>query len=289
MRKLQKKVARLAKTGRVREAKAARDALVVIKNSESHAANPDAWDALKRLKELDDVELVLDSYLTVDPDTIRMKEKVKILAKHSDTVLIHGPSGTGKEIIAQALHAGREGAYVDLNCGGLTAELLNSELYGHVKGAFTGAHEDKAGLFKSAINGTIFLDEIGEMPLELQSSLLRTLEQRHIRPVGDTKNISIEKVRVVLATNRDLNELVAEGRFRKDLLYRINTFEIVTKSLDRRPDDIHTICKTLSPKFPVDELLHVKRLQAGEGEPLFDGNVRELLHHIRRWEVLGEL
>lgn len=161
------------------------------------------------------------------------------IAPSPTTALITGETGTGKEVVARALHdlSGRTGAYVPINCGAISAELIESELFGHVKGAFTGAHQARTGLFGHAEGGTLFLDEVGEMPLAMQAKLLRVLEERRYRPVGGTQEIAA-RVRVITATNRDLAVEVEAGRFRKDLFYRLNVVDIRVPPLRERPHDI---------------------------------------------------
>jgi transcriptional regulator with GAF, ATPase, and Fis domain len=237
------------------------------------------YELLKPLANLNETDLTLGTFLTQDAEMLELKKQVKILAPLPDIVLITGPTGTGKEIIARALHGSRSGKFVDLNCGGLNHELLASELFGHVRGSFTGAVEDKVGLFKAAIKGTIFLDEIGELPLTMQSTLLRVLEEGKVRQVGSNVNTNIKNTRIVLATNKCIPDMVEQGLFRADLMYRINTFELKTKPLCHRPDDVKLICDMIEPKFPLG-LLDTVHL---------DGNVRELLHIIRKWQVLGSI
>ncbi|MDW3060086.1 sigma-54 factor interaction domain-containing protein, partial [Vibrio sp. 1978] len=159
--------------------------------------------------------------------TRQLKQLITQFAPSRASVLVEGESGTGKELVARGIHqaSGRTGPFVPINCGAIAPELLESELFGHTSGAFTGAKKSREGLFRVANGGTLFLDEIGEMPLSMQASLLRVLEQRTIRPVGSEREISID-VRIVAATNRNLQEEVNQGNFRSDLYYRLNVLKI---------------------------------------------------------------
>ena len=217
---------------------------------------------------------------------------IKRVAPMPSTVLIEGESGTGKELAARAIHkwSGRSGSFVPLNCGGLSAELLESELFGHVKGAFTGAQQAREGLFSYAKGGTLFLDEIGEMPMSMQVHLLRVLEERTIRPVGSNREVPVD-VRIVAATNRDLGEEVKQGRFREDLYYRLNVLSIRMPSLRERKEDIEVLARhfveTLSADLGVEaptigpaELSHLQAYH-------WPGNVRELKNVIERCLLLG--
>jgi len=178
-----------------------------------------------------------------------LKKSILTAASCSTTVLITGESGTGKELIARSIHelsARRSHPFVAVNCGALTESLLESELFGHVKGAFTGATSYKKGMFESACGGTIFLDEFAEMSSTMQVKLLRVLQERQVRPVGsaDSKEIKLE-ARVAVATNRDLRREVADGRFRQDLYYRVNVFPIRSPALRDRIDDLPLLINML--------------------------------------------
>jgi DNA-binding NtrC family response regulator len=208
------------------------------------------------------------------------------------TVLIQGESGTGKELAARAIHerSGRPGSFVAINCGAVSPELLESELFGHVKGAFTGAHQAREGLFSFAHGGSLFLDEIGEMPLAMQAKLLRVLEEKTIRPVGGNQESPID-VRIIAATNCDLGSEVAAGRFREDLFYRLNVVAVRLPPLRERPEDIPSLTR-----FFLDQLSNELGLPAPEVEHRdldqlrrygWPGNVRELRNVVERCLLLG--
>jgi two-component system response regulator AtoC len=226
---------------------------------------------------------------------VRMREIFSLVSKVCDfktTVLIQGESGTGKELIARALHynSTRKGRpFVAVNCGAIPENLLESELFGHVKGAFTDAGSDKAGLFEQADGGTLFLDEIGEMPLALQVKLLRVLQDEEIRRVGGSSSRKVD-VRVISATAKDLEEAVRKGHFREDLYFRLNVFALMLPPLRERSEDIPLLVEHFMAKYaerfakpvPVCDPAALKAL-AAYGWP---GNVRELENCIERGMVL---
>jgi sigma-54 dependent transcriptional regulator, flagellar regulatory protein len=224
-----------------------------------------------------------------------LKKSILTAASCSSTVLITGESGTGKELIARSIHelsARRSQPFLAINCGALTESLLESELFGHVKGAFTGATSYKKGMFESACGGTIFLDEFAEMSSAMQVKLLRVLQERQVHPVGsaDSKEIKLE-ARVAVATNRDLRREVAEGRFRQDLYYRVNVFPIRSPALRDRIDDLPLLINMLLSRLSDEssrpcvlrfdsEALNLLR---NHGWP---GNVRELENIIERLALM---
>ncbi|MCK4864467.1 MAG: sigma-54-dependent Fis family transcriptional regulator [Gammaproteobacteria bacterium] len=218
---------------------------------------------------------------------------IKRVAPSPTTLLIEGQSGTGKELAARALHdfSARKGAFVPINCGSISPELLESELFGHVKGAFTGAHQARQGLFNYASGGTLFLDEIGEMPLAMQAKLLRVLEERAIRPVGAEREISID-VRIIAATNRDLENEVEKGNFREDLFYRLNVVSIRMPSLSERKEDIPLLARyfseTLSAQLGVEAIPFNHKDLIGLQSYSWPGNIRELKNIIERSLLLGK-
>ncbi len=221
-------------------------------------------------------------------------DQIARVAPSKATVLITGESGTGKELVARALHyAGprRDRAFVPVNCGAIPENLLESELFGHVKGAFTGAVGHKRGLFEEADGGTIFLDEIGEMPPELQVKLLRVLQEDEVRKVGDTRTVKVD-VRVIAATVRNLEEEVRAGRFREELFYRLNVVALALPPLRRRTEDIPLLADQYLRVFGARSGRDVSgispralQLMVGYSWP---GNVRELVNVIERAVLLSE-
>ena len=214
------------------------------------------------------------------------------MAPTDSTVLILGETGTGKELVARAVHdqsLRAEMPLVPVNCGALPENLIESELFGHRKGAFTGADEHRTGLFQVANGGTLFLDEIGELPKAMQAKLLRFLESGEVRRVGDNESFTCD-VRVICATNRDLAAMVAAGEFREDLWFRINTFEIPLPPLRERVDDIPLLARHLAARFGAprgsdDEIFSPEALEALM-EHTWPGNVRELANVIEHALIL---
>jgi sigma-54 specific flagellar transcriptional regulator A len=220
-----------------------------------------------------------------------LRDLIKTLAASSSTALVTGESGTGKELVAQALHAqGPRAAspFVPINCGAIPRELIESELFGHRKGTFTGAVADRLGRFELAHGGTLFLDEIGDLPMDMQVKLLRVLQERCILPVGASREVSID-VRVVAATHKNLENEVAEGRFREDLYYRINVLPITTTPLRERPEDIAALLQFYADKHALPGSRPLKfapdMLQMLQGYA-WPGNVRELSNLVDRFSTL---
>src|SRR4051812_45785309 len=226
-----------------------------------------------------------------------MQDIFRTIAKIADfktTVLISGESGTGKELVARALHrrgARRANAFVAVNCGAIPENLLESELFGHKKGAFTDANHDRRGLFEEADGGTLFLDEIGELPLALQVKLLRVLQDEMIRRVGDTRDLKVD-VRIVAATHRDLVAEVKAGRFREDLFYRLNVLPILVPPLRSRRDDVPLLIDHFVAKNNARLGTSIRGLDTEARRVLVEyswpGNVRELENSIERAMVLSE-
>jgi DNA-binding NtrC family response regulator len=261
-------------------------------------------DLLYRVKKLCDYHaLIVENSLlrqelqrTYDFDQIigqstpmkKVFEVIKRVAHSEGTVLITGKSGTGKEIVARAIHYNsprREKRFMPINCGAIVDTLFESELFGHKKGSFTGATVDKEGLLRVAEGGTVFLDEVSEIPIQLQVKLLRALEQREITPVGMTEPIKID-VRIIAATNRDLRKEVENGKFRDDLYYRLNVVEIDLPSLKERPDDIPILAQHFLDAFKKQMS---KPIQGFANEAMramlqyqWKGEVRELENVIER-------
>lgn len=226
-----------------------------------------------------------------------MQKVYELMAKvcqADSTVLIYGESGTGKELVAKAIHIHsnrKDNPFVAINCGGLPEGLLESELFGHVKGSFTGAMNDKVGLFQVADGGTIFLDEISATTLTLQAKLLRVLQEREIKRVGDTKDIAVD-VRVIAATNRRLDEEVKKGLFREDLYYRLSVIPICLQPLRERKDDIPLLVQHFLDKHSGPEKRNLKTVDPRVIDILsnydWPGNVRELENVIERAITLSE-
>ena len=213
------------------------------------------------------------------------------IAETNSTVLISGESGTGKELIARAIHyhSQRRGKFVSINCGALPENLLESELFGHEKGAFTGAIREKRGLFQEAERGTIFLDEIGEMSTVMQIKLLRVLQERTVRKVGGNEEVPVD-VRVIAATNRDLADSIARGTFREDLFYRINVIPIELPPLRYRREDIPLLVEHFITKYSSANNVPVRKISVDAMKALerysWPGNVRELENVIERMIAL---
>ncbi|WP_026840454.1 sigma-54-dependent transcriptional regulator [Citrifermentans bremense] len=225
----------------------------------------------------------------------QMREVYDLIAKVADStanVLITGESGTGKELAAKAIHYNsprKSAPFVAVNCGAIPETLIESELFGHAKGAFTGAIADRPGLFEQAEGGTLFLDEIGEVPLQLQAKLLRVLQEREFRRVGGATSLKAD-VRIVAASNRNLEEQVREGSFREDLFYRLNVVMLRMPSLKERAEDIPALVEHFYKKYSLwsgaDEIITPDALKALFNYP-FPGNVRELENLVERCVVLG--
>ncbi|MBX9767408.1 MAG: sigma-54 dependent transcriptional regulator [Bdellovibrionales bacterium] len=239
----------------------------------------------------------LDSMIGKSAAISAVFELIKVVATANANVLITGESGSGKELVARALHnssSRKNKAFVPINCTALPEQLLESELFGHVRGSFTGAVSDKKGLFEEANGGTLFLDEIGDMSLQLQAKLLRVLQDRQIRPVGGNTLKNID-VRIVAATHRDLKIMVKDGKFREDLFYRLNVVPIRVPPLRERKEDIPLLVESFIKKFSIRNESKVQSVRPDAMSVLmahpWPGNVRELENVIERAIVLtpGEI
>lgn len=228
----------------------------------------------------------------------KLKQTIRTIAATGSTVLIYGESGTGKELVARAVHACSPRAsepFVSINCGAFPETLLESELFGYVKGAFTGANQNKRGLFEVAHSGTIFLDEISEMSVAMQVKLLRVLQERTLRPVGGTQETPID-VRVIAATNKDLKQMVANNAFREDLYYRVSVIPISVPPLRQRRDDVDILADHFLKKYVTAAQKNILRINPNSLAALhrcdWPGNVRQLENTIERavaLEVTEEL
>ncbi|AML57384.1 Putative sensory histidine kinase YfhA [Serratia rubidaea] len=233
-----------------------------------------------------------EDIVTRSPAMLRLLEQANMVAQSDVSVLINGQSGTGKEVLAQAIHRASpraKKAFIAINCGALPEQLLESELFGHAKGAFTGAVSSREGLFQAAAGGTLFLDEIGDMPLSLQVKLLRVLQERKVRPLGSNRDLDID-VRIISATHRDLPKAMAKNEFREDLYYRLNVVNLKIPALNERAEDIPLLAnhllresakrhKPFVRSFSTDAM---KRLMTAS----WPGNVRQLVNVIEQCVAL---
>ncbi|MCA8970324.1 MAG: sigma 54-interacting transcriptional regulator [Planctomycetes bacterium] len=260
------------------------------KRDEIEKLNDDLRGRLARAEAQLDRERIGQDIIATSPRMVRVLERVRRLAATELPVHIHGETGTGKELIARKLHecsTRRDGPFVTENCSAIASELLESELFGHVKGAFTGATRDKPGLMRTASGGTLFLDEIGDMPLPLQARILRVLQEGEIRPVGGDETVHVD-VRIITATHRDLREMVAKGEFREDLYYRIVVASVDLPPLRERPEDVRVLAAHFLERFgrpgQVFDASAISRLESHS----WPGNVRELESAIRSTCVLAK-
>ncbi|HEY4706928.1 MAG TPA: sigma-54 dependent transcriptional regulator [Thermodesulfobacteriota bacterium] len=248
----------------------------------------------QRLKSEAEKDYDISGIRTQDPKMLEILKLVEKISDYTTSILITGESGTGKELVARAIHHSGSravGPFIVVNCGAIPGPLLESELFGHVRGAFTDAHRTKTGLFQEASAGTIFLDEVGELPLELQVKLLRVLQEGEVRKVGDNKPVKID-TRVVAATLRDLKEESAKGDFRDDLYYRLNVIEIKLPPLRERPGDIMLLAGHFVAKYARKFGKQPKSISSDAAAALlaysWPGNIRELENVIERAMILEE-
>lgn len=265
------------------------DLEVLLENSRLHERQAFELTELRKSLESSKINMV-----SKHASMLRLFNQISKVAKVPTTVLIHGESGSGKELVARAIYdlSGLRGPYISINCGGVEASLMKSELFGHRKGSFTGAHQDRAGLFQKAEGGILFLDEVGEMPMDMQVALLRTLETGDIRPVGSDRELRVN-TRVVAATHRNLKEMVNEGRFRNDLYQRLKGITLHLPPLRERRSDIPLLAIHFLRRFNEKLGLNFKGFTEAAMSKLMSrdfraGNVRELAHVIERAMVFED-
>jgi transcriptional regulator with PAS, ATPase and Fis domain len=245
------------------------------------------------LRASSDRTFLRDNLIGTSPATRSVRETIARVARLPTSILLTGESGTGKEVAARSIHSLSDRAdkpFVPVNCAAIPPDMIEAELFGHLKGAFTGADSGREGLFLYAHGGTLFLDEIGELPLPMQSKLLRVLEDRRVRPVGSEREVPVD-LRLIFATNADLQKEVEKGRFRADLYYRLNVMQIHLPLLKDRGDDVQELATIFMtklstqlgmPPVPIDSA--VRAALASYDWP---GNVRELRNLIERTLILG--
>ncbi len=247
-------------------------------------------------KEKSPAQKMLDERLIGNSEVMqKLKVTIHKLARSQAPVFLWGASGTGKEVVARLIHdlsPRREGNFVAVNCGAIPSELMESEFFGHKKGSFTGAITDKQGLFQQANGGTLFLDEVADLPLAMQVKLLRAIQEKTIRAVGDTKEIPVD-IRILSATHKDLNKLVQAGSFRQDLFYRINVIELQLPTLNQRSEDVPMLAKHFLQLIADDwqfgeELALSKNALTALQNYEFEGNVRELRNLLERAITLAD-
>ncbi|MBY5927901.1 MULTISPECIES: two-component system response regulator GlrR [Halomonas] len=234
-----------------------------------------------------------EAIITRSPEMERILEQARMVAGSDVSVLVTGPSGSGKELLANAIHkasARADKPFIAINCGALPEQLLESELFGHAKGAFTGAISEHGGLFQAADGGTLFLDEIGDMPLAIQVKLLRVLQERQVRPVGSTTSVPVD-VRVLSATHRDLDQAMHEGEFREDLYYRLNVVNLKLPALKDRAEDVPLLVKHLVAQAASRHKPFVKGFSPEALNLLatcaWPGNVRQLVNVVEQCVALS--
>ncbi len=266
------------------------DLMELLKKVETYMEDVEIEGDVKEVaKDLEDLPVDLNLYIGKSSKLRHSISVAKRVAPTSWPVLIFGETGTGKELMARLIHElspRKEGPFITINCAAVPENLFESELFGHVKGAFTGAHKDKKGMFEIANHGTLFLDEIGEMPIQLQAKLLRVLQEQTIMPVGSTITKKVD-VRIISATNKNLKQMCEQGRFREDLYYRLNVFELEMPPLRNRKEDIPELVRFFIQRysqrpFKVTDAALDKLIKYP-----WPGNVRELEHVIQRLVILS--
>ena len=263
-------------------------ALDKLRELVGHALN------LKRTDEFSDSLATSRDLIGSSPATERLREKIAKVARSQAPIHVHGESGAGKEVVARLIHqssARQSGPFIAVNCGAIPPELVESELFGHLKGSFTGAMHDKQGLFQAAEGGTLLLDEVADLPLATQVKLLRVLQEKAVRPVGSESEVGVD-VRLISATHKRLNQEVAAGRFRDDLFYRINVIDIAVPALKDRREDIPDLATHLLAKIAEENSESPKGLAADALTHLtqadFPGNVRQLENVLARAAALAD-
>lgn len=271
-----------------------------------------AFDFISKPIELETLRNLVNTALQLEVDTSRaedavdeeligtapviatLRKQISKLARSQAPVHIHGESGCGKEVVARLIHKHgprASGAFVAVNCGAIPPDLVESELFGHLKGSFTGANRDKVGLFQAASGGTLFLDEVADLPLAMQVKLLRAIQEKSIRPVGASEEQSTD-IRLLSATHKDLAQEVEAGRFRKDLYYRINVIDVAVPSLRERLEDLPALTQTLLQRIALNEGQEKAHLDDTALKALsnysFPGNVRELENMLERALALSD-
>ena len=253
-----------------------------------------AYEASPKGARKPEAAAVSDMYWGTSALMMQIRRTVEKIAPTDATVLITGENGTGKDVLAREIHARssrKEKPMVCVDAGAITETLFESELFGHVKGAFTDAHADHMGKFEQADGGTLFLDEIGNIPLHLQAKLLRVLQNRTVTRVGSEKQIPVD-IRLICATNMDLEKMVSEGRFREDLYYRINTMHICLPALRERPEDVLPLAERFLKVYAEKYRRNVDSISAETAEVLkahaWSGNIRELQNTIEKAVILSE-
>ena len=228
------------------------------------------------------------------PEMQRLRQQIDKLARSQAPVHIHGESGTGKEVVARLIHRRGprgSGPFIAVNCGAIPGELMESELFGHVKGSFTGANRDKSGLFQAASGGTLFLDEVADLPLSMQVKLLRAIQEKSVRPVGSSDEVPTD-IRLLSATHKDLTGEVEAGRFREDLYFRINVIDLEVPRLRERLEDLPRLAEVLLQRIAADMGVNTPTLEPSAIARLqsyhFPGNVRELENILERAVALAE-
>ncbi|MGO1490387.1 MAG: sigma-54-dependent transcriptional regulator, partial [Psychrobacter sp.] len=253
-------------------------------------------DETKATPEHSPEQKMLDSRLIGNSAIMQpLKKTILKLARSQAPVFLSGASGTGKEVVAKLIHdlsPRRDGSFVPVNCGAIPSELMESEFFGHKKGSFTGAVTDKQGLFQQANGGTLFLDEVADLPLVMQVKLLRAIQEKTVRAIGDTKEVPVD-IRILSATHKDLNQLVQSGTFRQDLYYRINVIELQLPTLNERREDIPVLAMhflaMIAEEWQLDTPLSLTKAACNQLKSHdFAGNVRELRNVLERAVTLAE-